>query len=144
MSRTQQFVQLDIPLAGGQFANIPKNVAGRVNVDDFVFFHWPPAMNARDYTVVLETNDTSGPNHYRTVGLLQTNVELPFVQFDAYGRILVIPTHNANLPRFFARLNRGSTYVIPDVSASHRPGYQHAMARHGILTSGADNSNTLL
>jgi hypothetical protein len=90
--------------------------------------------------VVVETNDVSGPHQFRTIGPLQTNVELPHVHFDAYGRIGVVPTHDGNLPSFVARLSRGSSYRLPDVLHSHTPGIQHVMERTGVLTSGAENS----
>lgn len=132
-----QLQQLDIPFSHGHFFHLPKGLPGRVNTDDFVFFNLPAGLNPVEYSVVVSSIDTSGPP-LRTIGSLQESVELPFVQYGAHGKILVIPKRNPNLPSFFARLNRGSTYTIPDVRGKHRPGMSHEMIRHGVLTAGVD------
>lgn len=134
---SQQYIQLDTPLAGGVFGIIPKEVPGRVWTNDFVYFNFPPNIRPGDYSVIVTTLDTSGPSSYRNIGPLATTVELPFVHFDAYGTIAVSPRINPNLPTFYARLNRGSSYIIPDVSQIHRKGMRHEMQRHGVLTAGA-------
>lgn len=129
-----QLQQLDIPAANGKFFVIPKNQPGRLNVDNFIFFNIPRNVDPGDYKVAISTLDTSAPG-YRTIGDLQQSVELPFVQHGAHGKVMVIPTTNSNLPRFYARLNKGSTYDIPNVrSAGH--GATFEMQRHGVLTAG--------
>lgn len=132
-----QLQQLDIPFSHGHFFHLPKSTPGRVNTDDFVFFNIPAGLKKTDYTVVVSSLDTSG-GPLRTIGALQDSVELPFVQYGAHGKLLVIPTHNPHLPSFFARLNRGSTYTIPDVRGKHTPGMTHEMTRHGVLTAGVE------
>ena len=132
-----QLQQLDIPFASGHFFSLPKNLPGRVNTDDFMFFNIPAGVNPADYTVAVSSIDTSGPR-YRTIGVLQQSVELPFVQYGAHGQVLVLPTKNPNLPSFFSRLNRGSTYTIPDVRGKHKAGMTHEMTRHGVLTAGVE------
>lgn len=132
-----QLQQLDIPFSHGHFFHLPKNLPGRVNTDDFIFFNIPAGIDASDYTVVVSSIDTSGPP-LRTIGMLSESVELPFVHYGAHGKVMVIPTRNPNLPSFFSRLNRGSTYSIPDVRRKHQPGMSHEMIRHGVLTAGVD------
>lgn len=135
---TLPFVQLDVPLAGAKFGVLPKYLPARVNVDDFVFFSWPSNMNPNDYVVAVDTIDTSDPrSSVRTIGPLQSNVELPFVIFGAYAKIYVFPKNDMRKPTFYSRLNRGSTYHIQDVSGSHQPGQKHQMTRHGMLTAGS-------
>ncbi len=130
-----QLQQLDISFAGPKFYVIPKNVPGRLNVDDFIFFNIPGSINPNEYTVAVTSIDTSAPE-VRTIGPLIKSVELPFVQFGSTPYVYVVPTTNPALPRFYARLNRGSTYDIPDVRRKHRPGMAYEMARHGVLTAG--------
>jgi hypothetical protein len=115
-----------------------------VNTDDFVYFNCPPGMNPNDYSVAITSLDTSNPSQpIRTIGgLEQLNVELPHIQLDAYGTIYVLPKSNPNLPTFFARLNRGSTYNIPDVRGQHQRGQKHEMRRHGTLSGGCDESKS--
>jgi hypothetical protein len=137
----QKFVQLDTPLSNGKFFSLPKHLPGRVNVDDFVFFHYPSTINPNDYMVAVETLDTSGPTHIRTIGPLRSNVDLPHVHFDAYGSIYVIPANDPTKHTYYARLSRGSTYTIPEIQGIHRPGVKHEMIRSGVLNSGADASN---
>lgn len=132
-----QLQQLDIPFANGHFFHLPKSQPGRVNTDDFIFFNIPAGLNPASYVVTVSTLDTSGPP-LRTIGDLQGSVELPFVHYGAHGKVFVIPKNNPNLPSFFARLNRGSTYTIPDVRGKHSPGMSHEMVRHGVLTAGID------
>lgn len=130
-----QLQQLDIPAVNSKFYLVPKNQPGRLNVDDFVFFNIPAGLRTADYTVVISSIDTSAPE-LRTIGGLKQSVELPYVQHGAHGKVMVIPTRNASLPSFFARLNKGSTYDIPDVRRKHKPGMSHEMQRHGVLTAG--------
>lgn len=132
-----QIQQLDVPFSNGKFFVIPKNQPGRLNVDDFVFFSIPRNVPADRYSVVVTTLDTSGSPH-RTIGTLQQSVELPHVQYGAHGQLLLIPTHEPHLPTFYARLNRGSTYIIPDVPKGHRTGMKYEMRRTGVLTSGTE------
>jgi hypothetical protein len=133
-----QIQQLDLPFSNGHFYNLPKNVPGRLNVDDFVFFNIPRTVNPSDYTVVVTTLDTSQLPH-RTIGKLIKSVEIPHVHFGAHGQLLVIPTTNPHLPTYFARLNRGSTYDIPEVHPmKHKTGMKYEMTRHGVLTAGVE------
>lgn len=91
--------------------------------------------------VAVETIDTSNPQSpIRTIGPLRGEVELPHVHFDAYGTIYVLPSVDPRKPTFYARLNRGSTYTIPDVSRARQPGGKYEMRRHGMLVAGADQS----
>jgi hypothetical protein len=135
------FVQTDLPFAGGKFYGLPKHLPGRVNVDDFVFFSFPDDMNPDDYMVAIDTLDTSQPTHIRTIGSLRANVEIPFVHLDAYASIYVIPKTNPSKHTYYARLSRGSSYRIPSIKGIHRPGIKHEMIRTGVLNSGTDNSN---
>jgi hypothetical protein len=133
-----QIQQLDLPFSNGHFYNIPKNVPGRLNVDDFVFFNIPSSVDASEYTVVVTTLDTSQLPH-RTIGKLIKSVELPHVHFGAHGQILLIPTNNPHLPTYYSRLNRGSTYDIPEVHpALHKTGMKYELTRHGVLTAGIE------
>ena len=135
------YVQTDLPYASGNFYILPKHLPGRVNVDDFVFFRWPSTMNQHDYMVAIDSLDTSHPSgHIRTIGELQHNVELPQVIFDAYASIYVLPKVDSSKPSFYSRLNRGSTYIINDVSKVHTPGARYQMDRHGILRAGTTSS----
>jgi hypothetical protein len=141
MAANQTMVQLDLPFSNGNFFSLPKFLPGRVNVDDFVFFNIPRTMHPLDYMVAVESLDTSNPHSpIRTIGPLRDAVELPHVQFDAYAAVFVLPKNDPTKPTFFARLNRGSTYDISDVSRAHRPGGKYEMRRHGMLTAGADQS----
>lgn len=91
--------------------------------------------------VAVDTLDTSNPGApVRTIGYLRKSVELPHVQFDAYGAIFVMPKNDPTKPTFVSRLNRGSTYDIPDVRGRHIPGGTYQMRRHGMLVAGADQS----
>jgi len=133
--------QLDIPFSNGKFYDLPKFLPGRVNVDDFVFFDYPSGMNPDEYTVAVDSLDTTNPNMTtRTIGPLQRNVELPHVQYDAYAVIYVIPKRDKRLPTYYARLNRGSTYVILEVPKISPIGTKYEMRRHGILSAGVDSS----
>jgi hypothetical protein len=134
-------IQLDQPFSNGKFYSLPKHLPGRVNVDDFVFFHYPASMNPDDFSVVVDTLDTSGPTHLRKIGPLRPNVELPFVHYDAYASIYVIPNNDPRKHTYYSRLSRGSTYYIPEINGVHRPGVKHEMFRSGVLNSGTDSSN---
>jgi hypothetical protein len=134
---SQKVQQLDLPLSNAHFGILPKNLPGRMWTDDFVYFNFPDNIRPGDYMIATTTLDTSG-SPLRTIGPLKTTVELPQVIFDAYGTILVFPRDNPNLPTFFARLNRGSSYLIPDVRQTHKKGMKHEMRRiGGILTAGS-------
>lgn len=130
---SQKVQQLDTPLTSAPFGILPKALPGRVRADDFIFFNYPSNMKSGDYEVVISSLDTSNVP-LKTIGPLQQSVELPFVQLDAFAMVYVMPRLNPQLPTFKARLNRGSTYDItfPKV---HKPGQQHQMLRHGVLTS---------
>ena len=130
-------IQVDTPYTGAVYGVLPKEVPGRVPTDDFVFFNYPSYMKPGDYNVVVESLDTSNITKFRNIGPLNKMVELPHVHYDAYATIAVIPRLNQNLPRFNARLNRGSTYSIPEVAGAHKTGMVHPMHRHGVLTAGA-------
>lgn len=137
----QKSVQLDIPFSNGKFFSLPKQLPGRVNVDDFLFFNYPKSMNPMDYMVAVDTLDTTNPRQpIRTIGPLREAVELPHVQFNAYGSVYILPKVDPRKPTFYARLNRGSTYDIPDTSSIHQPGGKYEMRRHGMLVAGADES----
>jgi len=136
----QKTVQLDTPLANAKFGILPKHLPGVVNTDYFIYFHVPCGMDASQYDVVIESMDTSSPCTLRNLGSLsRINVELPAVHFAADARVFVMPHSNAKLPTYYARLNRGSTYVITKI-ANPVYGQKYEMARHGILTSAADTS----
>lgn len=134
---SQKEIQLDTPFSGSVFGVLPKEVPGRVLTDDFVFFNYPSHVKPGDYVVVIPSLDTSGLEKYRQIGPLNQTVELPHVFHDAYAEIYVMPRINGNLPTFYSRLSKGSTYSIPDVSRKHQKGMRHQMTRHGVLTSGA-------
>lgn len=127
---------LDPPLSNGKFFGISKHIPGRMNPDDYVFFEHSTMLNyinAADYVVVITPNDTSS-SPLRTIGPLQVRVEIPHVQLDAYAMIYLLPKDNPNLPRFGARLNRGSTYSIPMTNGkASPPGGMWQMHRHGVL-----------
>jgi len=134
--------QLDIPYAGPKFMNIPKIMPGRINTDDFVYFKWPRHFNPNLYNVLIEPNDTAG-TRFRNLGGLIVNgmtpgmVPLPSVYFNAESKIGVVPINDSRLPSFWSRLNRASTYDIPDVDS--RRGGAWPMVRHGILTAAVDS-----
>jgi hypothetical protein len=135
-SRNDAPLQLDIPLAGAKFGTIPQNMPGRINVDDYVFFTLPCNMRACDYDVLVESMDTSSPNHWRNLGpLAQVSVRLPFVHFPSEALISVTPHADPHLPSYIARLNRGSTYTITVLPTRGAVGRKLAMQRSGILTA---------
>lgn len=126
--------QFDQLLTGRNYGILPKHLPGRVTMEDYIIFKAPATMNVSAYDVVVTSNDTAGPL-YRKIGPLSlTSFNLPFVHFDAYSEVYVIPKTDARLPRFFARLNRGSTYTIPQVT-SFQPGQLIQMNRSGMLTA---------
>ena len=128
--------QLDPPFSNGKFFNISKHIPGRMNPDDYIFFEHSTMLNyinAADYVVAISPNDTSAPG-IRTIGPLSVRVELPHVQLDAYAMVYLLPKTNPNLPRFGARLNRGSTYSIPMTYGKVPPKDNiWQMHRHGVL-----------
>jgi hypothetical protein len=130
--RTAHVAQLDIPFADGLFFELPRQLPGRINVDDFIFFTIPDDVDQKKYTVVVNTMDTAG-TPYRSIGVLDKMVTLPFVHYNDDANVGVIPTYDGSLPAFWARLSRGSTYQIPSVRK--RSG-TYPMSRLGVLTSG--------
>jgi len=135
----QHLSQLDITLTGGDFFSIPRHMPGRLTSEDYVFFKWPRGFNPAEYTIVVSANDTAG-SPIRRISPLKSQVELPFTIIDAYGMIGVLPNTNSRKPAFWERLNRGSTYYIPDVGTSSGV---HSMERHGVLTSGVFAPNLI-
>jgi len=135
-------VQLDLPFSNGKNYSLPKHLPGVVNVDDFVFFTFPNNINPADYDVAVDTLDTSSGISIRKIGELRKNVELPHVHFDAYASIYVLPKTDPSKHTYYARLSRGSTYVLHEIRGIHRQGIKHEMARHGVLNSGIDASNS--
>lgn len=135
---SQSTHQLDTLFSPGTFGVIPKHVPGRMNTDDFVYFSYHSSFPAKEYYVVVTTEDTSGAP-LRQLSHLEKTVELPQVHFGAHGKIFLIPVTNPSLPTYFARLNRGSTYSVADLPIRSRPGTKIEMARHGVLTSGVQD-----
>jgi hypothetical protein len=107
--------QYDIPLSNSKFYTIPPMAPGRVEADDFVYFSWKGRLDPSNYNVVIESMDNAGAR-WRNIGRLQERVQLPFVKFDPYARIGVVPTQDI-FPLFSATLVRGATYLIPDVGS---------------------------
>ncbi len=125
-------VQTDTMRDGGEFMKLPKTASGRVTTDDFVFFRWPSSIHPNDYVVAMDTMDTTQP--MRQIGDLEATKELPNVILDAHAHIYVIPKTNPNLPRFYARLSRANTYILPEVFKNHVPGVRYQMQRYGMPT----------
>jgi hypothetical protein len=149
-----QFYARDAPYPGNnfyhpqqldnqQFSNrdritLPKYLPGVVTAEDYVFFQWDSNFPAHEYTVVVDSIDTAGPTK-RSIGKLDKEKLLPYVIFDAYGKIGVIPTNNPHLPGFWTRLNRGSTYTIPRVNMRNSGGKTYQLLMSGMITSGTVN-----
>ena len=129
--------QSDIRLLGNRMTSIPRIVPGRQSTEDFVFFIWHHEIDPKDYTIIVQANDTAGPE-WRSIGPLRKEAYLPQVQFCAHAHLAVVPTHNKNLPSFIAHLNRASTYEIPIVN--DRTGGLYHMNRHGITTSSVNST----
>lgn len=123
--------QLDITYYGQDFLSLPKFLPGRLNSDDFVYFNIPASINQNDYMVVVKSNDVARNNAFRTISVLREWVELPAVYFGGDSIVSVIPKTNPNLSSFHSRLNRGSTYDIPNVN---KYGGSYDMIRHGVST----------
>ncbi len=136
--KVQSTWQVDDPFSPASFFILPKHIPGRVNTDDFVYFSYPASFPAHEYFVVTTTQDTSG-SPLRQLGKLEKNVELPHVQFGAHGKLYLIPSRNEHLPTFYARLNRGSTYVVPEIPRGAQRGDKIEMLRHGVLTAGVQD-----
>jgi hypothetical protein len=119
--------QLDILATRADWFTLPRHVPGRLNAEDFVFFDWPRTLNNCRYTVVVEVLDNAGPT-YRGIGKLQKSVELPHVQYDWHARIALVPD-STTMPVFESELNRGSTYVVPDVGKANG---RFQMVSHGM------------
>ena len=130
--RTAHVAQLDIPFADGLFFELPRQLPGRVNVDDFIYFTIPGDIDKKKYIVVVTSMDTAG-TPYRSIGALDDMVTLPFVHYNDDANVGVIPTYDPSLPSFWARLCRGNTYQIPSV---RKQSGQFGMIRLGVLTSG--------
>ena len=138
-----QHLQFDMPLSNGKFFSLPKHIPGRVNMDDFIFFTIPKDINIEKYVVAVDTLDTSGSS-LRVISSLSDQVELPHVHQDAYARVAVIPRTDETLPVFYARLNRGSTYIIPPgLSKDRKIGMKYEMERHGTLTAGSEGAQKI-
>lgn len=119
--------QLDILFSQSNFFTLPRYLPGRLNTDDFIFFRWCSTIDPKNYDVVVESNDVSGPS-YRKISPLLESVELPHVRFPWRGRLGVIPK-NDKLPSFESELSRGSTYIIPD---THGKNGRFQMEKHGM------------
>lgn len=134
--------QVSIPLALHRSIEIPNWAPGKLRSDDFVYFVWPADINPKDYSIIIGTHDVSGSHpsiqhsNFKNISDLTTNVFLPWVQLNAHAPIGVVPKFDKNLPAFWERLNRGSTYHIPSVN---KKSGRYVMQRHGVLTSAASN-----
>jgi hypothetical protein len=129
--------QLDHSLHTWTSIGLPHTVPGRLSSEDFVFFNWTPgALDVANYSVIMTSNDTSGPK-WRKIGKLREQIKLPEVILDAYAEIGVLHDSKDWYPSFYSRLNRGSTYIIPIVS---KPG-AYDMKRLGVLSSGSVNDS---
>jgi hypothetical protein len=85
---------------------------GRLSGRDFITFNIPRHLPMHRYDVILESNDTAGPQ-WRTIGKLRHKMGVPQVRFAEHARIAVVPD-DPRLPRFTSELARGSEYIIPD------------------------------
>jgi len=122
--------QLDILATRPDWFTIPRNVPGRLNAEDFVFFDYDGAdIDISRYTVVVETLDVSSGSPFRSVSKLKETVEVPHVQLGQYAAILVIPD-SMSLPAFGSTLIRGSTYKIPKTGGAP---HWFQMIRHGVF-----------
>jgi hypothetical protein len=118
--------QLDILATKPDWFSLPRHLPGRLNAEDFIYLHYDTAFKPEEYRIVISTLDAT--EKYRTIAVPARQVELPHVQLPWNGEIGVIPINDTSLPSFVSKLNRGSTYIIPNVSASGR--YQ--MEMHGM------------
>jgi hypothetical protein len=119
--------QLDIPASLPPFYIIPRSIPGRRGALSFIHFKWPASLDASRYTVIFETLDNSSPSNWRGVSKLNENVEVPFVQYDLYTPIGVVPD-TPLLPAFKSNLRRGALYIIPDTQGQNGI---FQMERHG-------------
>jgi hypothetical protein len=122
-------MQLDIPATRSDWFTLPTFVPMRLSAVDFIYFIWPADVDAKRYTVVIESLDTSGPT-FRGISLLDSKVQLPHVQLPWPAKIGLIPD-SINLPVFEAELIRASTYVIPRKNQWGNNS-RIEMERHGI------------
>jgi len=123
--------QYDISWTRADWIEIPPDMPGRLNGDDFVMFRWGACFPYTRYIVVIQSLDTAGPP-FRSIGCLSPQLRLPHVQLG-YGsdiKIGVIPDCES-LPRFTAKLVRGSTYVIPPLRECCPDG-EYMMERFGM------------
>lgn len=123
--------QYDILWARGDWYEIPPDIPGRLNGDDFVMFRWDSCLPSERYQVIIQSLDTAGPP-FRSIGCLAPQLRLPFVQLG-YGsdiKIGVVPDCE-DLPSFVAKLVRGSTYVIT-WPKKRCPRGQYMMERYGM------------
>ena len=126
--------QTDIPFSNGKFFGISKHIPGRVMSDDFVYFNNLHNLDVHKYGVYISTNDMVGDSATRYIAPLSERVALPHVHNDAYAKIYVQPLNkDKRFPFYDSRLNRGSTYSIPNINT---PG-MHQMHMYGVLKAGA-------
>ncbi len=121
--------QLDMHRHHPDFYTIPKYLPGRLEADDFIFFKFPNSLNPQRYTVVIEGLDMSDNNPNRSIGKLNSALEVPQVKLGWHARLGVIPD-SEQLPSFESELYRGSTYIIPDTG---RMNGVFRMEQHGIV-----------
>jgi hypothetical protein len=107
--------QYDMPLALSKFYTIPSIAPGRLMADDFIYLSWKGSFDPSKYNIVVESMDNAG-TRWRNIGQAKERVQLPFVKFDPYAKVGVVPTTDT-LPLFSALLVRGATYIIPDVGS---------------------------
>lgn len=117
-----QLQQLDFPNIGPEFGIFPRYARPALMGHDFIHFVIPDSMKkiASKYTVVVTPLDTTdyvpGKAHVRSFSKLLPSVKLPDAVFDpARAKIGLLPD-SENMPSFEAKLIRGGTYIIPDVS----------------------------
>jgi hypothetical protein len=109
---------------------IPAWSEGRKDERDYVRFTWERSLNPNLYEIAVSASDASSPG-WLTIGPLRERVQLPFIWFCADGMIAVLPKQDPSLPRFVGRLNRASTYHLPDI----RSGGTYRMDPHGVMTA---------
>jgi len=119
--------QLDIIRGFPQTWEVPTYVKGRLSADDFIFVNYPSDMNPNLYTVAVESSQTRDSIKYRSIGKLQSQLQLPNVYFSPYAKIMFLPVSD-KLPSFYSKLVRGGTYHIPKVSRNG----EYQINVHGI------------
>lgn len=121
--------QQDHLLTNTKFYSIPKEVPGRVSLEDFIRFKWDSSLYPHTYDVVVESLDLSGPTNFRKIGKLSSTLELPHVKFASHAKIGVLP-QDPRLPSFWSELVRGATYIIPNTNGQNG---EFAMELHGVI-----------